>query len=196
MTFSSPCKKAVKAVIHNLARYVNVAIGFNDFFKDVLLPFLQYFCPHCKLFDDEDKGQFHCDGCGLCRLGGRDNYFHCDVCNMCLPKSIQVSHRVLQITDDEWCLNFTFCLIIYAVRGKYVSLQLPCMLRRSSYIKGAMSNTSLPTSRTQELLWPTHQELSLLLPKLCSKSDRSNASLDGYATTNWRESNDWQIPGL
>ena len=26
-----------------------------------------YFCGTCKLFDDEDKGQFHCDGCGICR---------------------------------------------------------------------------------------------------------------------------------
>ena len=26
-----------------------------------------YNCPQCKLFDDEDKGQFHCDGCGICR---------------------------------------------------------------------------------------------------------------------------------
>ena len=26
-----------------------------------------YFCATCKLFDDEDKGQFHCDGCGICR---------------------------------------------------------------------------------------------------------------------------------
>ena len=26
-----------------------------------------YFCGTCKLFDDVDKGQFHCDGCGICR---------------------------------------------------------------------------------------------------------------------------------
>ena len=28
----------------------------------------QYFCYECKLFDDEDKQQFHCEGCGICRV--------------------------------------------------------------------------------------------------------------------------------
>ena len=27
-----------------------------------------YFCEKCRLYDDEDKGQFHCEGCGLCRF--------------------------------------------------------------------------------------------------------------------------------
>ena len=27
----------------------------------------QYFCFDCKLYDDEDKQQFHCSGCGICR---------------------------------------------------------------------------------------------------------------------------------
>ena len=29
--------------------------------------FGQYFCFDCKLYDDEDKQQFHCSGCGICR---------------------------------------------------------------------------------------------------------------------------------
>jgi hypothetical protein len=30
--------------------------------------FPQYFCYECKLYDDEDKQQFHCSGCGICRV--------------------------------------------------------------------------------------------------------------------------------
>ena len=30
--------------------------------------FGKYFCFDCKLYDDEDKQQFHCDGCGICRV--------------------------------------------------------------------------------------------------------------------------------
>lgn len=38
----------------------------------------EYFCAHCNLFDDDtSKQQFHCDKCGICRVGapsasGRD----------------------------------------------------------------------------------------------------------------------------
>ena len=32
----------------------------------------------------KEKQIFHCDGCGICRVGGRENFFHCDVCNCCL----------------------------------------------------------------------------------------------------------------
>ena len=53
----------------------------------------QYFCSICVLFDKE-KGQYHCKGCGLCRLGGEDKFFHCDKCEMCLPVSLQPSHKV------------------------------------------------------------------------------------------------------
>ena len=27
----------------------------------------KYFCKICRLFDHKDKGQFHCEGCGICR---------------------------------------------------------------------------------------------------------------------------------
>lgn len=58
------------------------------------LIFLQYTCLKCNLFDDEDKNQFHCDGCGICRIGGANRFFHCEVCNMCLPLQIKGAHKV------------------------------------------------------------------------------------------------------
>lgn len=42
----------------------------------------RYYCDICKLWnDDSDKPIYHCDKCGICRVGhglGRD-FFHCDV---------------------------------------------------------------------------------------------------------------------
>lgn len=35
------------------------AIICNFFFFNI-----QYFCGQCKLIDDEDKKQYHCEGCG------------------------------------------------------------------------------------------------------------------------------------
>lgn len=45
-----------------------------------------YYCKICKLLDLIDKGQFHCDKCGLCRQGGVNNFEHCDNCGICFEK--------------------------------------------------------------------------------------------------------------
>ncbi len=85
--------------------------------------FGKYFCGECKIFDDNDKGQFHCDGCGesktqnscmisrifkifflgLCRLGGRENFFHCDTCDMCLPISFKKNHTCIENLSRTNC---------------------------------------------------------------------------------------------
>lgn len=45
--------------------------------------FGKYYCNICHFWDNVDKGQFHCNGCGICRAGGRDNFIHCDRCRAC-----------------------------------------------------------------------------------------------------------------
>lgn len=62
--------------------------------------FGKYTCLECNLFDDEDKNQYHCDGCGICRVGGRDRFFHCAKCNMCLPVQLQNGHTVSNALRD------------------------------------------------------------------------------------------------
>lgn len=51
-----------------------------------------YWCPTCVLLDDEDKGQFHCDRCGICRVGGKANYSHCDRCGICMKPETLATH--------------------------------------------------------------------------------------------------------
>lgn len=65
--------------------------------------FGRYFCYECKLFDDEDKAQFHCDGCGICRIGGRENFFHCVTCNMCLPTHLEGKHKCIENLSRANC---------------------------------------------------------------------------------------------
>lgn len=51
------------------------------------------FCS-CPFFDDDvSKETFHCDECGICRVGGRDNFFHCATCGSCYAASLQVSRQ-------------------------------------------------------------------------------------------------------
>ncbi|XP_037077494.1 RING finger and CHY zinc finger domain-containing protein 1-like [Pollicipes pollicipes] len=58
--------------------------------------FGKYYCSECRLYDDTEKQQYHCNDCGICRCGGRDNYFHCDRCDLCVPKSLENSHKCLE----------------------------------------------------------------------------------------------------
>ncbi|KAL6261726.1 hypothetical protein P5V15_006814 [Pogonomyrmex californicus] len=65
--------------------------------------FGKYTCLECNLFDDEDKNQYHCDGCGICRVGGRDKFFHCAKCNMCLPIQLQNGHTCIENVSHSNC---------------------------------------------------------------------------------------------
>jgi len=75
----------------------------ND--KRWLLAFFsfQFFCKICNLFMDVYKDTFHCDGCGLCRVGPKENFFHCEKCQMCMPIALgEGKHKVL----DRWIQLF------------------------------------------------------------------------------------------
>lgn len=74
------------------------------------IEFGKYYCNICNLHDNEvSRDIFHCDKCGICRAGGRDNFKHCDTCGMCcligehkcLVKNIK--------TDCPICYNSLFC---------------------------------------------------------------------------------------
>lgn len=65
--------------------------------------FGKYFCSFCSLYDDEDKKQFHCKGCGLCRVGGRENFFHCETCDMCLALDLKDQHKCIEKSSRSNC---------------------------------------------------------------------------------------------
>ncbi|KAL6451871.1 SPAC2F3.16 Uncharacterized RING finger protein C2F3.16 [Candida maltosa Xu316] len=67
-----------------------------------------YFCSKCVLYDnDQTKDIYHCDKCGICRLGlGLDkDYFHCDTCNTCLSIDLKGHHKCLSdVTHSDCCI--------------------------------------------------------------------------------------------
>ncbi|ODV81740.1 uncharacterized protein CANTADRAFT_24568 [Suhomyces tanzawaensis NRRL Y-17324] len=73
-----------------------------------------YFCSKCVLYDnDTTKDIYHCDKCGICRLGlGLDkDYFHCDECNNCLSIDLRENHKCLTNTthcDCPICNEYLF----------------------------------------------------------------------------------------
>ena len=67
------------------------------------IEFGKYSCLKCSMFDDNEKGQFHCNGCGLCRMGGGENYKHCYSCRLCLPVATFDEHKCLGGASQEKC---------------------------------------------------------------------------------------------
>lgn len=67
------------------------------------ISFGKYACLECSLFDDVDRGQFHCTGCHLCRVGGRDNFRHCDRCGYCMALAQYDGHQCLAEASSRPC---------------------------------------------------------------------------------------------
>jgi RING finger/CHY zinc finger protein 1 len=67
--------------------------------------FGKYFCPICRLYDDTDKKQFHCDKCGLCRINS-DKLIHCDKCKICVCQTPADVHKCI---DDIGNSDCPFC---------------------------------------------------------------------------------------
>lgn len=76
-----------KTVTTMRCRYCLETQDIDSVCKACAKPMGSYFCKICKLLDLDDKKQFHCDGCGICRIGGRDNFMHCEQCGLCVVKS-------------------------------------------------------------------------------------------------------------
>jgi len=66
----------------------------------------RYYCKECKLWDDDPRKKiYHCDDCGICRIGkglGID-YFHCKKCNVCMALSLQGKHKCIERNLESDC---------------------------------------------------------------------------------------------
>lgn len=66
--------------------------------------FGEYFCSICKFFDDDNtKEQFHCHDCGICRVGGRENFFHCPKCGSCYSMDLRNNHLCVENSMKNHC---------------------------------------------------------------------------------------------
>ncbi|KAH9289117.1 hypothetical protein KI387_033234, partial [Taxus chinensis] len=64
----------------------------------------KYFCEICKFYDDDlAKQQYHCDGCGICRTGGQENFFHCYRCGCCYSVVLKDCHPCVERAMHHNC---------------------------------------------------------------------------------------------
>ncbi|KAI2468273.1 zf-CHY-domain-containing protein [Annulohypoxylon bovei var. microspora] len=66
----------------------------------------RYYCSICKLWnDDPDKPVYHCNDCGICRIGrgiGKD-FFHCKTCCACIAIGQENDHKCIERSTDCDC---------------------------------------------------------------------------------------------
>lgn len=65
--------------------------------------FAEYHCDKCNLWMGLEKRPFHCEECGICRVGGREQYRHCDVCSMCIHIDTFETHICLKDKYKNQC---------------------------------------------------------------------------------------------
>lgn len=105
-----------------------------------------YYCEKCKLWDDmPHKPIYHCNDCGICRVGhglGKD-YFHCKTCNVCMAISLEGSHRCIERSTecncpicDEWMFSSVETVVF-----------MPCghSIHQSCYDQYTRTNYRCPT---------------------------------------------------
>ena len=113
----------MKCIYCNCLQKVNQSCQNPDCFK--YNKNHEYFCKKCNLwFDNEDfilkitnsylitdikktKKTFHCEKCGICRLGLAEDFTHCDKCNLCVPAKSFASHNCI---NDQTNQNCPICL--------------------------------------------------------------------------------------
>ncbi len=80
----------------------------SDTCRNCGVRFAEYFCEPCRLYNDDDSPErtaYHCDKCGICRVGiglGIDKY-HCDLCNTCWPIERKHDHPCRERNLDANC---------------------------------------------------------------------------------------------
>lgn len=103
-----------------------------------------YWCPICVFLDDEEKGQYHCTDCGICRVGGADLHTHCHKCGICVKTASLETHGCAANAAKVDC---SVCLeSLHSSRDPIQFLQCghglhaPCM---SSFLHSGQENCPL-----------------------------------------------------
>lgn len=65
--------------------------------------FASYYCNICHLYDSSGADFYHCQTCGICRRGTREEYFHCEKCNMCVSVQLGADHQCTEGKSQSIC---------------------------------------------------------------------------------------------
>jgi len=103
------------------------------------ISFAKYYCFHCKFYDDTpNKMIYHCEQCGICRVGKREDFRHCTRCNMCLSVMTYDNHKCL---DGTYSNNCPVCMEdLFSSRDSTIPLKCGHPLHYECYKEFIKSN--------------------------------------------------------
>ncbi|XP_011079733.1 E3 ubiquitin-protein ligase MIEL1 [Sesamum indicum] len=101
-------KERHEIVRHDVKQVVCAVCGTEQQVSNICsncrVKFGEYFCDICKFYDDDiTKEQFHCNDCGICRVGGRENFFHCPKCGSCYSIGLRDNHLCVEDSMKSHC---------------------------------------------------------------------------------------------
>jgi RING finger/CHY zinc finger protein 1 len=108
----------------------------------------EYFCSACKFFDDDvDREHFHCQDCGICRVGGKDNFFHCEKCGSCYSVSLRDKHCCIENSMKNNCpICYEVCVLMFFCQNRTVTLPSAyCSFKKNavSYVRNCRSSSQM-----------------------------------------------------
>ncbi|KAG0334014.1 hypothetical protein BG000_008707 [Podila horticola] len=125
----------------------------------------KYYCDICKLWDDDPRKQiYHCDDCGICRIGkglGED-FFHCKKCNICMSTRL-LNHKCIERNlecDCPICGEYMFtstATVIFMPCGHcihsrchddYIKTSYQCMSTYYAKIDSLLKEQTMPPEYT------------------------------------------------
>lgn len=116
-----------------------------------------YHCDKCNLWMANEEDPYHCEDCGFCRVGGKDNFQHCHDCEMCIDKSLFDNHNC---KSGKYKSNCPVCQE-YLFSSRSASHEMPCghAIHWECFRQLAAHDSRCPickkTAETRERMMPT-----------------------------------------
>ncbi|KAJ8431161.1 hypothetical protein Cgig2_030100 [Carnegiea gigantea] len=106
-----------------------------------------------------DKEQFHCNDCGICRVGGHENFFHCKKCGSCYSVALRDNHMCVENSMRHHC-PICYEYLFDSLKDTTVlrcghTMHCECyheMIKRDKYICPICSKSVIDMSRTWKRL--------------------------------------------
>ncbi|KAG2621210.1 E3 ubiquitin-protein ligase MIEL1-like [Panicum virgatum] len=120
----------------------------------------EYFCDICKFYDDDtEKLVYHCNDCGICRVGGKDNFFHCVKCGSCYSVALRDNHQCVENSMRQNC-PICYEYLFDSLQGTRVlncghTMHMECfsdMVEHNKYTCPICSKTALDMTSHWEML--------------------------------------------
>ena len=100
-----------------------------------------YYCNICKFWSNTDESIYHCEQCGICRKGNKEDFFHCKICNCCISISIKDTHKCLENSLNVDC---SICN-----ENLFNSVKKNCVLQCGHYIHNTCLTTYINNNNYQ-----------------------------------------------